>query len=232
MQTTNRDLIIQESIKLFYTNGFNKTTMRQIAKACNIAHPSIFNHFRSKTEIADIMFFRFLNGFDRITQKYIDDKKLDRGETHEALVFYWSAHYYFIKKDHGYFNFLRDLFTLKKMGDPVIVSNFGKVFERFLHLHYDEPLKKQILYSRLAISASMVISASYYDGIISLEEAVIEHFYVLYSTFKIKRGITDNEIAEFLFNLDIPKYMNIDFLKDALLSDGGKPYGNDIFPLF
>jgi len=233
MQKNNKTLIVQESIKLFYKQGYNKTTMRQIGQACNIAHPSIFNHFKNKSAIADVMFYRYLHGIICMTQRYIEDKGIDLGATHEAMAFYWTAHYYYVKNDSGYLNFLREHYTVEKMSEPLVNDYFEQVLRNLILWEYKTTPGKQILYTRLITSSLLILSLSYYENSISLEEAVIEHFYLLYSTFKIKRGISDKGISTFIRNLDIKKYLNSNLLEDVLLSDFGKPYQpldtNDLF---
>ena len=46
-----KDIIIKESIKLFYRNGYSKTSVRDIVKAARITNSSLYNHFTSKEEI-------------------------------------------------------------------------------------------------------------------------------------------------------------------------------------
>lgn len=225
MQNT-KEMIASESIKLFYENGYQKTSMRQIAEACNISHPTIFSHFKNKNAIADIMFYRYLHGFVSMTGRYIEDKGIDISANHEAMVFYWTAHYYYLKEDRRYFNFLQEYCTLQKMTDFVNVNYFRQVFKKFILVNYKETLENQLLYMRIISSVVLVISQSYYEDLISLEAAVMEHFHHLYATFKINRGISNEGIIEFLQNFDEKKYLGHCLLEDVLLSDFGKPYQN------
>ncbi|MGJ7912910.1 TetR/AcrR family transcriptional regulator [Neobacillus sp. LXY-1] len=46
-----RDKIIEAALVLFAKNGYEGTTLTEIAKAVGIQKPSIYNHFKSKEEI-------------------------------------------------------------------------------------------------------------------------------------------------------------------------------------
>jgi AcrR family transcriptional regulator len=233
MRTNNKNLIIKESIKLFYTQGYEKTTIRQIAKACNMAHPSIFNHFKNKSAIGDVMFYRFVRGTVLMTQRYIRANGIDVNSTHMAMVFYWAVHYFFIKNDSRYFKFIMDYYTFQKADETKKKDYFDQLFRRLIPKSVEIPSEKKTLYTRLIIHAMYVLSLSYYESRLSFEETVIEHFYMFYSIFKIDRGITDSEISEFIQTLQIEKYIVSNLLEDVLLSDFGRPYQNlDIDNLF
>lgn len=50
-RSTTRDRLIEAAVELFGTNGFNETSMRDLASEVGIKAPALYNHFRSKEEI-------------------------------------------------------------------------------------------------------------------------------------------------------------------------------------
>ncbi len=54
-----KEKILLSAIDLFSANGFPDTSMRQIADACGIKSPSIYNHFSSKDDILDSIFHMY-----------------------------------------------------------------------------------------------------------------------------------------------------------------------------
>ncbi len=46
-----KQLIITEALRLFASNGYDATTMEQIARAANMKTPSLYNHFPGKQAI-------------------------------------------------------------------------------------------------------------------------------------------------------------------------------------
>ncbi len=58
MQTKKKDIqktIIETARKEFYKNGYTKTSMRTIAKKSNVTLSNIYNYFRNKDEILEII---------------------------------------------------------------------------------------------------------------------------------------------------------------------------------
>ena len=46
-----RERIIATAVQLFYSDGFNKTTLEAVADAMNVTKPFIYSHFSSKNEL-------------------------------------------------------------------------------------------------------------------------------------------------------------------------------------
>jgi AcrR family transcriptional regulator len=51
VQANKRDRILQEAVRLFHDRGFTGTTLDDVAAALGVTKPSIYTHFRSKTEL-------------------------------------------------------------------------------------------------------------------------------------------------------------------------------------
>jgi AcrR family transcriptional regulator len=78
-----KDKILQESLKLFSSKGYSGTSMNEIAETVGIKKPSLYFHFKSKTEI-----FRIL--FDEVVKNHLAEVKkilikIDRFSTKEKL---------------------------------------------------------------------------------------------------------------------------------------------------
>jgi AcrR family transcriptional regulator len=50
-RTNTRDRLIEAAVELFGANGFDGTSMRDLAAEVGIKAPALYNHFRSKEEI-------------------------------------------------------------------------------------------------------------------------------------------------------------------------------------
>lgn len=82
------ELIISESMKLFLSKGYDKTSMQDIINATNLSKGGIYHHFVSKEAIFEAMCFKLgdgiiteltktasdkgLNGAQKLTQLFID----------------------------------------------------------------------------------------------------------------------------------------------------------------
>ena len=63
-----RDQIANEAVKLFWRQGFEKTTMRDIGKACGISSGTLYHYIGSKDDILHLICVRFSNGADAYRQ--------------------------------------------------------------------------------------------------------------------------------------------------------------------
>ena len=52
---TTRDKILNETLTLFSENGFDGTSVEQIAEKVGIKAPSLYNHFKGKQDILNAL---------------------------------------------------------------------------------------------------------------------------------------------------------------------------------
>ena len=55
-----REQILEVAVKLFSRNGFDRTTIREIARAAGINEATIYKHFETKEELYDAIIERFI----------------------------------------------------------------------------------------------------------------------------------------------------------------------------
>lgn len=231
--TDTKELIIAEAAKLFYGNGYAKATMRQIAAACKVSHPAIFKHFKNKAQIAETLVYRYIRGIVTMTRRYIEARCIDVEKNHEAFVFYWAAHFHYSKYDHQYYRFSREFNAARDIYKTAENDYFQQVFRELMHWKYEKTNEEHRLYSRLLYSSAGIISFSCAQDEISIEKAVTELFYILYSIVKMKCPLSDEQIAGIINTLDYDRYLAPDLLGDVLITDFGKPYQKtDITNLF
>ena len=53
-----RESILEEAGRLFWSKGFDRTSMRDMAAACGCTQGNIYNHFRSKEEILYVVILK------------------------------------------------------------------------------------------------------------------------------------------------------------------------------
>ena len=63
-----KKLIIETSFDMFYSNGYNNTSIPDIMKKTNLTKGAFYHHFKNKLEIGkkvieDILSLRIYNGF-------------------------------------------------------------------------------------------------------------------------------------------------------------------------
>ena len=70
-RTANRVMDIAE--RLFAAQGYDGTSLRQIADRANIKQPGLYNHFPSKEALYEAVLFRALNPMTLALSSYIND---------------------------------------------------------------------------------------------------------------------------------------------------------------
>jgi AcrR family transcriptional regulator len=92
-----KDKIIAAALSLFARNGYNGTSLADIAKAVGIQKPSIYNHFKSKEELFLSIYESILWFHVQKVEKLMDDiKELDAEEQLFQIVnltFQYYIHY-------------------------------------------------------------------------------------------------------------------------------------------
>lgn len=64
---TTREKILETSIDLFSERGFNDVSVREITRAVGIKESSLYNHFKSKQEILNVIYEELIKQFDSMT---------------------------------------------------------------------------------------------------------------------------------------------------------------------
>lgn len=70
-RTAQRVLDVAE--ELFATQGYDGTSLRQIAQGAGIREPGLYNHFSSKQDLYEAVLFRALNPMAQALSHYIDE---------------------------------------------------------------------------------------------------------------------------------------------------------------
>ncbi|MFA0815506.1 MAG: TetR/AcrR family transcriptional regulator [Anaerofustis sp.] len=213
----NKNLIMQNSIKYFCEYGYTETTMRMIAQASGISTPTIFNYYKSKSEIISILLERYLNALLKITELYA--AKADNAKDREkVLFFYWTAHFYFVKQDGKLFQ------TIESKEFSIDQTYFTTMFRDLFGWEIPEDDLENRLYSAMIVSTMRTIGDFCYSGEISIERAVFELINACYA-YTRKNGLqSETEINQFVSSLNFGEFLHYSLLDDILLTNFGEEY--------
>jgi AcrR family transcriptional regulator len=75
-----KDRIIETASDLFYNNGYNQTGINQIIAEAGVAKASMYQHFRSKEDIAVAYLKRRHISWVGDLQKFVSEEKTNRGK--------------------------------------------------------------------------------------------------------------------------------------------------------
>lgn len=97
-----RHAILAAAARIFRTEGFNATTMRQIAEAAAIQAGSIYYHFASKDRILDEVIDLGLHSLYDNVRRRLESNDDDRGQFREILADLIDVHLRFLLHENDY----------------------------------------------------------------------------------------------------------------------------------
>ncbi len=89
MAETRRDLrtqIVREATRLFASQGYNATSIRQVAEAANCTKPALYYYFRSKEALFRHVIQLHVDGMSALIRSFVARPGPIRPRIHEALM--------------------------------------------------------------------------------------------------------------------------------------------------
>lgn len=148
----SKQRILDEALKLFSTNGYDATSIREIAEAVGIRKASLYSHFSSKQEILDTLIAQLHEIYEE-KSLFVKVNWEDSEEKHSEFITHSEEDIYgIIKKqfyaiiNNTYVNMIGKLLTIEQYRNPDIaalqnkllytdVLNFHKGLIRYLIKH-------------------------------------------------------------------------------------------------
>ena len=92
-----KELILKVAKEEFLLNGFDNTSLRDIAKKCYISPTAIYRHFENKDDIFETLLIPLFSYFDEIAKlvEKEDYKFLDENNPSNVWAFEKGGNYYF-----------------------------------------------------------------------------------------------------------------------------------------
>lgn len=187
---TTKERIQQTAIKLFYEQGYQKTTIAQIAKACDISTGVVSYHYKTKNLMGNE-----LNGIFSLKRKNVIAKKYyDKYKTYNlqyAIAMEWRLLFNMFLKDP---HVLRFQIELSNFGSndktSITLEHRIKYFERYFktyHLEYNEDQDELALLAFSVMGASNSLLSAYFQGDINCDSdfACNYHIQTLFTLLKI-----------------------------------------------
>lgn len=107
--TNTRSRVVEEAAKQFYLQGFKETTMRSLATAVGIKHPSLFSIFENKSAIASVLLQRYYNGVQKQASELIGTGTSDYPQG-ELLAFY-ALNFCLVYEDRRFAEFFSGFYS-------------------------------------------------------------------------------------------------------------------------
>jgi len=144
-----KQIIIDEALELFATNGYDGVTVADIAAAVGIKAASLYKHYKSKQDIFDSIFVKAADGYKEMTDRLGID-----GHVFENDVELFAA-----------------------MGTDMLIQGGTALFQYFLHDETTRKLRRMLTIEQYKNpSVSKLLVAQYIDGPLDYQSAVFRAF--------------------------------------------------------
>jgi AcrR family transcriptional regulator len=150
-QSDTKKRIITVASELFYSYGYEKTTLRMIAQQIGISHVSILSHFNNKSEIGNEVFLKYINGLIRICQELKDKLPPEYSqEGYHFQVLWWSLHFTLLSENPAF----RRFFISHYRNGPIIFvqSPPRKPDVEMINLVPEHPLRDDLIATSLIVA--------------------------------------------------------------------------------
>ena len=224
---SNKDILIENSLRLFYEHGYKGTTLRMIAEKSGISHPSIFNHFRTKIEIANILLYRYICSLAELTRNYINRDGIEVDE-YTSYLFYWNAHFFFLLRDHKFYDFAIDSIA---NGDYLELEDeslyFKMLFNNLMGFKYKRSDTQYKIDNQILIGALLALEKACFGRKITIDEAIYRLTEIVKAVTRIKIRLKKKDIVAFVENFEADKYIGFNMLEYMLMTKLGQPFSED-----
>jgi AcrR family transcriptional regulator len=109
MAEETRDRIVAEAQRLFFSGGYESTSVAQIINAVDIAKGTFYHHFGSKVELLDEIVARFTEEVLGVVKPIVDDPQLSA--TEKLRAFFVSGFAWKVADADRFYGLLRAIYA-------------------------------------------------------------------------------------------------------------------------
>ncbi|NLN98573.1 MAG: TetR/AcrR family transcriptional regulator [Eubacteriaceae bacterium] len=187
METNTKDIIIRTATKLFYQFGYNKTTLRKIAKTYGYSHTALFTYFKNKGEIGSILQTNYLYELVAQTKAFLKSHHCPEDDPLMAFYYYWYLHFTFLKKDRHFANFYFEYYEAENPQFVQVSLTTGKEITRDLFkLHLSRSVWVDRLNYEMITAMDMIVASHYSQDKITIDNALEYLYNFFYSNHYIR----------------------------------------------
>ena len=163
----NRSLILNTARKFFYQLGYKKTSIRMIASELNMSNVNLFNYFKNKREILDVLFDNF---FDSMFIPQYQIRGEDEHPIETILIGIYTFHYMlsynkrfsdlydealeediiiriFVKNQHKFYKQIANNYSYPKINDDELIYTIYALYESMMTIN-TRVTRKELPFSR------------------------------------------------------------------------------------
>jgi AcrR family transcriptional regulator len=161
-QTDLKEKILTTGIKLFLTNGYVGTSVRDLTDAVGIARGTLYWHFKSKDQILDEI-------LERYCERFID----------AAIETMNSCNGDFLTKFHVFYRFITEF----ARDNPELLMVFDTLLGEISRNGTDAANKMKEIRSRLGNSIESLLEIGQKEGLVGKDIDINLHAHIILATF-------------------------------------------------
>jgi len=191
--TPMQESILAKTKKLFWTKGYDKTSIKDIARDCGCTPGNIYNHFRTKEEIAYHIFIKNLGELIEAIQPLENDNTSSPVEQLRFLIKEHMKHN-MAPPQGGFLNFEQDMYNLTPSHRKEVIKirdRYDMILRTVLRRGIDAGVFMEIdeKMADFAIASTVVRARLWYSpkGRLSIDEISEEIFNLFYNGIKRRK---------------------------------------------
>lgn len=205
-----RQKLINSAKKLFYANGFEKTTIKVICEDAEVIRNVFFYYFKDKAALADMISISVNEKHVQAIEKELTEKRIVLNDLERCL--YDVLHFFMsIMSDSGLLNFYSEILHISDdsvLGNDFYRNKFNAMYE---FCGVDSQSKHTQLHYQICVSAPGNLMSKFRKGMIeSTSEEICEYLIRLYIIPITKiNNINFDELFKKLFALYYSSKVNM-----------------------
>lgn len=173
MKKQTKQNIAHTAFKMFLENGYQKTSLRDIANECNTTHVNILYHYKNKSDLGLLLQETYVHTVGEFIKTYADEFSIEPSIKYYSL--YWMLHYTFMLEHPNFARFYCEFESMNRQSialSKLRPDGYMHMTSTFtgMEIAYDEP--EITLNMHLLVEADMQIIILLSKNEIDISEAM------------------------------------------------------------
>ena len=117
--------MLQEAARQFYLQGYKATTMRSLASAVGIKHPSLFSLFENKSAIAAVIMAKYYQGVQEAAEALVREDPGGLAEKDAVLLAFHAINFGLLYEDKHIAEFFTSFYEEDSEGVDAVIASLG-----------------------------------------------------------------------------------------------------------
>ena len=154
--TDTRERVLDEAVKQYYLQGYKDTTMRSLANAVGIKHPSLFSIFKNKSDIAGMILRKYYFSLQEYSQNNILENTNIPDDSIQVLLLFYALNYIQVHNDPRFAKFYSEFYEDNRLAVDEVTRELQHIPTESL-TNYENNIIEKLDYESLGVISMMLI---------------------------------------------------------------------------